>query len=95
MHGILYFHAAGIMPAGSRDENQSAELWRRNVGGLTLACLSPMGYNSFMNTLNSTPEFESWLNGMADKIGKARIIQRLDSASLGNFGDCESVGNGQ
>lgn len=47
-----------------------------------------------MNTLNSTPEFESWLSGMTDKIGKARIIQRLDSASLGNFGDCESVGNG-
>lgn len=47
-----------------------------------------------MNTLNSTPEFESWLSGMTDKIGKARIIQRLDSASLGNFGDCESVGDG-
>lgn len=47
-----------------------------------------------MNTLNSTPEFESWLTGMTDKIGKARIIQRLDSASLGNFGDCESVGDG-
>lgn len=47
-----------------------------------------------MNTLNSTPEFETWLSGMTDKIGKARIIQRLDSASLGNFGDCESVGDG-
>lgn len=26
--------------------------------------------------------------------GKARIIARLDSAAMGNFGDCEPVGEG-
>lgn len=47
-----------------------------------------------MNTLQSTAEFDKWLRGLADKIGKARILQRLDSAALGNFGDCEPVGSG-
>lgn len=47
-----------------------------------------------MNTLNSTPEFNAWLSSLTDKVAKARIIQRLDSAALGNFGDCEPVGEG-
>jgi len=47
-----------------------------------------------MNTLHSTSEFDKWLSGLTDKIGKARILQRLDSATLGNFGDCEPVGSG-
>lgn len=54
----------------------------------------PMGYNYGMNTLNSTPEFNAWLSSLRDKVAKARIIQRLDSAALGNFGDCEPVGEG-
>ncbi len=31
---------------------------------------------------------------MRDPKGKARIIARLDAAALGNFGDCEPVGEG-
>ncbi|WP_434558795.1 type II toxin-antitoxin system RelE/ParE family toxin [Pseudomonas sp. Z5-35] len=37
--------------------------------------------------------FSSWLNGLKDIAGKARIIARLRSAEHGNFGDCEPVGN--
>jgi putative addiction module killer protein len=39
-------------------------------------------------------EFDAWLSGLADAKGKARILARLRSASFGNFGDCESVGEG-
>lgn len=86
---------AGIMPAQIGDENQLAEFWRRNAVAINACSRVSHGIQCYpMNTLNSTPEFESWLIGMTDKIGKARIIQRLDSASLGNFGDCESVGDG-
>ncbi len=41
-----------------------------------------------------TEAFADWLSRLADKKGKARILSRLDSAALGNFGDCEPVGEG-
>ena len=47
-----------------------------------------------MNTFLRTGEFDTWLTGLKDKIGKARILQRLDAAQNGNFGDCASVGEG-
>ena len=47
-----------------------------------------------MNSLIATPEFEQWLERLRDAKGKARILARLDSAALGNFGDCQSVGGG-
>lgn len=47
-----------------------------------------------MNSLIATPEFEQWLGKLRDTKGKARILSRLDSAALGNFGDCQSVGEG-
>ncbi|BAU77425.1 type II toxin-antitoxin system RelE/ParE family toxin [Metapseudomonas furukawaii] len=47
-----------------------------------------------MNSFISTDAFDNWLASLTDKVGKARILQRLDSAMLGNFGDCEPVGEG-
>lgn len=47
-----------------------------------------------MNTLIRTDEFAAWLAELRDAKGKARIIARLESAALGNFGDCEPVGEG-
>jgi putative addiction module killer protein len=39
-------------------------------------------------------EFDAWLSALADAKGKARILARLRSATFGNFGDCEAVGEG-
>ena len=47
-----------------------------------------------MNRFERTESFAVWLNKLVDKKGKARILSRLDSAALGNFGDCEPVGEG-
>ncbi len=47
-----------------------------------------------MNSFQRTTVFDDWLSGLKDRIGKARIVQRLDSAAAGNFGDCEPVGEG-
>jgi putative addiction module killer protein len=47
-----------------------------------------------MNTFLRTDEFDAWLVGLKDKIGKARILQRLDAAHNSNFGDCAPVGEG-
>lgn len=47
-----------------------------------------------MNTFLRSEEFGTWLAALKDKIGRARVIHRLRSAEHGNFGDCESVGEG-
>lgn len=47
-----------------------------------------------VNTLVRTAEFAEWLRQLRDVRGKARILARLDAAELGNFGDCEPVGEG-
>jgi putative addiction module killer protein len=47
-----------------------------------------------MNTLLRTASFDAWLSALADIKGKARILARLTAAESGNFGDCDSVGDG-
>jgi putative addiction module killer protein len=47
-----------------------------------------------VNTFLRSEEFDSWLTALKDKIGRARILQRIRAAEVGNFGDCEPVGEG-
>lgn len=47
-----------------------------------------------MNIFQKSDEFDEWLVGLKDRIGKAQIALRLDRAARGNFGDCEPVGAG-
>lgn len=47
-----------------------------------------------MTTFLRTPEFDAWLTKLRDPIGKARILARIRSAELGNFGDTVAVGGG-
>lgn len=47
-----------------------------------------------MNIFQRTEEFDDWLVGLKDRIAKARILYRIDAATLGNFGECEPVGEG-
>jgi putative addiction module killer protein len=46
-----------------------------------------------MNTLIRTSEFFTWLEGLRDLKGRARVLARLTQAEGGNFGDCEPVGD--
>jgi putative addiction module killer protein len=39
-------------------------------------------------------EVDAWIRGLADQRARARILNRLDRASLGNFGGCAPVGEG-
>jgi putative addiction module killer protein len=55
----------------------------------------PIGYNYFdMYTLIQSSVFAQWLRKMNDEVGKAAILRRISNAELGNFGDCETVGDG-
>lgn len=38
--------------------------------------------------------FIDWLKSLKDRVGRANITNRLNRVSLGNYGDCESVGDG-
>ena len=43
--------------------------------------------------MRSAP-FQEWLDSPRGKPVRARVLTRLDNAMRGNFGDCETVGNG-
>lgn len=47
-----------------------------------------------MNTLIQSSVFSDWLRTLVDDVAKAHILRRIVSAELGNFGDCEAVGEG-
>ena len=47
-----------------------------------------------MNVFLRSSEFERWFAALKDSKGIARIVSRLDSAALGNFGDSRPVGEG-
>jgi putative addiction module killer protein len=47
-----------------------------------------------VNTLLRSSDFDARLSQLADQKAKARILARLASATFGNFGDCEPVGEG-
>ena len=45
-------------------------------------------------TLSGEIPFLEWLNKLKDPTTRLRIRRRLDRVEQGNFGDCESVGDG-
>ena len=45
-------------------------------------------------TENGQSPFNDWLMGLRDIRARARVATRLDRVSLGNLGDCESLGGG-
>lgn len=47
-----------------------------------------------MNIFLKSDEFDEWLSGLKDQVGKAIIAKRIRKAEAGNFGDCEPVGEG-
>ena len=53
-----------------------------------------MVYDSTMNQFIETDRYADWFAGLHDAQAKARINARLRRAELGNFGDCEPVGEG-
>lgn len=47
-----------------------------------------------MHTILTTEGFDVWFAGLRDKLAEKRIQARIRRAELGNFGDCEPVGEG-
>lgn len=47
-----------------------------------------------MNIFKKTDAFNLWLSTLTDPLVKAKVLIRIDRAILGNFGDCEPIGEG-
>lgn len=47
-----------------------------------------------MKQILTTEIFDAWFSGLRDVRARVRIQARIDRAELGNFGDCEPVGEG-
>ena len=47
-----------------------------------------------MYQLRQTETFAKWIVGLRDVRAQARILARLESARLGNLGDCKAIGSG-
>lgn len=45
-------------------------------------------------SLEQTDDFARWLKKLRDRDGRLRILKRLRRLSDGQFGDCQSVGDG-
>ena len=43
---------------------------------------------------DGTEPFSEWVDNLRDVIGRKRIFTRIDRLVHGNYGDCESVGEG-
>ena len=46
-----------------------------------------------MFILKTTPEFDTWLDGLKDRTTRLRLSRRLDKAQRGNLGDIKPVGD--
>ncbi|MDR0672886.1 MAG: type II toxin-antitoxin system RelE/ParE family toxin [Zoogloeaceae bacterium] len=47
-----------------------------------------------MNTIETTETFDAWRAALRDAEAGYRITMRVRRAEMGNFGDCEPVGEG-
>ena len=47
-----------------------------------------------MYEIFQTAEFSAWLVNLKDRVGKARIVARIQRLGLGNPGDAAPVGDG-
>lgn len=53
-----------------------------------------MVYSQAMHTLIETDTYSNWFRSLRDVRAVARINARLRRVSLGNMGDCRTVGDG-
>ena len=47
-----------------------------------------------MDVLVQSSVFAGWLRDLNDDVAKASVLRGMASAELGNFGDCEPIGEG-
>lgn len=56
--------------------------------------LLTMVYTLIMKMITVTETYSNWFEKLRDSRAKAKILARVRRVELGNFGDCEPVGEG-
>ncbi|CBW75561.1 Hypothetical cytosolic protein [Mycetohabitans rhizoxinica HKI 454] len=56
--------------------------------------MSPIGYNSVMFKILTTPQFDEWLDEVRAPVASAAINVRIERAKLDNLGYWRAVGEG-
>ena len=95
MKSVCSSMATDAWAVSSASASSRGTIWPNTYGkcfGLVRKYL--FGYTARTISFERSEEFNVWLLALKDKLGRARIIQRIRSAEHGNFGDCESVGEG-
>lgn len=87
----------GGLQSSKRSEQQMSDMIRStslsHLCDSTKMDVTPRSIKSYTTQKGKKP-FDNWLKSLKDKKAIARILQRIDRVSLGNFGDCRSVGEG-
>lgn len=47
-----------------------------------------------MYKIQRTEAFADWLDGLKDRVARARLVRRLEKAQAGNLGDVKPAGKG-
>lgn len=53
-----------------------------------------MNYNLHVVEVFKSGTFGTWLSGLRDRVGKAKVLVRIDRLAAGNPGDVRPVGGG-
>ena len=75
--------------------NEMSQEPSERVSAHTFTLKYPIGYTFMMLVFEATAEFYRWLSRLRNRAAMARIVQRIESASVtGTLGDCAPVGHG-
>ena len=64
------------------------------VAGCFLHVCIPIYTIAVVAVIYTTENFDLWFAAVRDRMAQKRLQARIRQAELGNFGDCESVGEG-
>lgn len=67
---------------------------RQFIAGQDLIAVTSVDYGRHMVEVVRTDDFDQWLRKLKDRVGRLRIVERLDRLTAGHPGDAKPVGRG-
>lgn len=83
-------HRAAASCAGEATAEVSGAIYTKKATCFLLTVV----YTLIMKMITVTETYSTWFEKLRDSRAKAKILARVRRVELGNFGDCEPVGEG-